>query len=84
MPDPDVNILYIIIAVYISLYCTIVYFKPSFLYDEKTETFRQFGVGYKNTTILPLWLISIILAIVSYFVCLYILHLKYNALFIKV
>lgn len=79
----DINILFIIIAVYITLYCMIVYFKPSFIYDEKNECFRQFGVGYKNTTILPLWLISIILAIISYFFVLYLIHIRYNTIFIK-
>ena len=77
------NVLFIIFIVYICSYSLIVYIKPSFVYDEKTDTFRQFGVGYKNTTILPLWLISIILAIISYFIVLYLFHLKYNTLFIR-
>jgi hypothetical protein len=53
------------------------------MYDEKNGSFRQFGVGYKNTTILPLWLVSIMLAILSYFVCIYFIHLKYDTFFIK-
>jgi len=77
------EILYIIIAVYICLYFLIIYFKPSFMYDEKNNCFRQFGVGYKNTTILPLWLVSIIIAIVSYFLCTYLCHLRYNIFYIK-
>ena len=77
------NVLFIIFIVYICLYCLIIYIKPSFIYDEKNGSFRQFGVGYKNTTILPLWLISIILAIISYFIVLYLFHLKYNTVFIK-
>ena len=77
------EILYIIIAVYICLYFLIIYFKPSFMYDEKNKCFRQFGVGYKNTTILPLWLISIVLAIISYFVVLYVIHIRWNTIFIK-
>jgi hypothetical protein len=43
---------------------------------------RPFGVGYKNTTILPLWLASILLAIFSYFVVLYVIHLRYQTIFI--
>jgi len=77
------DIIFIIIGVYISLYASVIYIKPSFMYDEKNGSFRQFGVGYKNTTILPLWLVSIILAILSYFACLYIIHLKYDTFFIK-
>jgi len=79
----DINILFIIIAVYILLYTIIVKIKPSFIYDEKNNCFRQFGVGYKNTTILPLWLISILLAIISYFIVLYLIHIRYNTIFIK-
>ena len=77
------EIVFIIIGVYICLYASVVYFKPSFMYDEKNGSFRQFGVGYKNTTILPLWLVSILLAIISYFMCIYIIHLRYNTFFIN-
>lgn len=79
----DINILFIIIAVYICLYSVIVKCKPSFMYDEKNDCFRQFGIGYKNTTILPLWLISILVAIISYFIVLYVIHIRYNTIFIK-
>jgi ABC-type enterochelin transport system permease subunit len=79
-----IDVKFIIIALYICLYLLIVYFKPSFMYDEKNDCFRQFGVGYKNTTILSLWLVSILLAIASYFIAIYFLHLKYNIFYIKV
>jgi hypothetical protein len=39
--------------------------KPGFLYN-KDGSLRQFGVGYRNKTILPVWLLSIILGIISY------------------
>ena len=79
----DVNILFVVIIVYILLYSLIIFFKPSIIYD-RNKNLRQFGVGYKNTTILPLWLVSILLAIISYFIVLYVLHLKYNTIFIKI
>lgn len=41
------------------------YFKPKIVYDENGG-FRQFGIGYQNKTILPIWLASIFLAILSY------------------
>lgn len=44
--------------------------KPSFLYN-KDSSLRQFGIGYKNKTILPLWLFSIILGILIYMLVLY-------------
>jgi hypothetical protein len=39
--------------------------KPAFLYDED-GSFRQFGIGYRKKTIVPIWAVSIILAIFSY------------------
>ena len=39
--------------------------KPSITYGNKGE-FRPFGVGYKNKTVVPMWLVAIILAILSY------------------
>lgn len=44
--------------------------KPSFLYNND-GSLREFGVGYKNKTILPLWLFSIILGILTYVSVLY-------------
>jgi hypothetical protein len=43
----------------------IVMIKPAFLYN-KDGSIREFGVGYRNKTILPIWLLSLILGIVSY------------------
>lgn len=43
---------------------------PSFLYA-RDGSVREFGVGYRNKTILPLWLFSIVLGIVSYVIVLY-------------
>lgn len=79
----DVNILFVVIALYILLYGLIITFKPAIIYDNNKDCLRQFGVGYKNTTILPLWLVSIIVAIFSYFIVLYIIHIRYNTIFIK-
>ena len=39
--------------------------KPSFLYNTD-GSIREFGVGYKNKTIMPIWLVSIILGILCY------------------
>ena len=41
----------------------------------KNGSIKDFGLGYKNKTVLPIWLITIILAIISYFLVLYYLHL---------
>lgn len=39
--------------------------KPAFLYNSHGG-FREFGVGYRNKTIFPIWIVAIILAIFSY------------------
>jgi len=44
--------------------------KPDFLF-KNDGSIREFGVGYKNKTILPIWLLAIILGILSYLFVLY-------------
>ena len=44
--------------------------KPSFIYNEDGG-FREFGLGYRNKTVFPIWTISIISAILSYLFVLY-------------
>mgnify|MGYP005640972063 FL=1 len=44
--------------------------KPGFLY-KRDGSVREFGIGYKNKTIMPVWLFSLILGIMSYLVVLY-------------
>ena len=41
------------------------HFKPALLYT-KDGAFRQFGVGYKQKTVVPIWLVAIFLAILCY------------------
>jgi uncharacterized membrane protein YidH (DUF202 family) len=38
---------------------------PAFLYNND-GSLKEFGVGYKNKTILPVWLLAIVLGILSY------------------
>jgi quinol-cytochrome oxidoreductase complex cytochrome b subunit len=80
----QLNRLVLVIFVYICLYGVIVFFQPEISFNNRNNSLRQFGVGYKHTTIMPLWLISILFAIISYFIVLYILHLRYNTIFINV
>lgn len=77
----DTNRLFMILMVYFIGYGIILWFKPSIIFDPSKKHLRSFGVGYKNSTILPLWLISILLAIFSYFVVLYFIHMRYSTLF---
>ncbi|ADX05840.1 hypothetical protein 162322332 [Organic Lake phycodnavirus 1] len=73
----------LIVLLYLILYVFISYMKPNIMFDNELNITRPFGVGYSNTTILPLWLCSILLAIFSYFIIIYVLHIKYNNVFIQ-
>jgi hypothetical protein len=46
------------------------YFQPPFLYNTD-GSLRTFGLGQKRKTIIPIWLLSIILGILSYLLILY-------------
>jgi len=58
------------IFIFLVLFFIIHNLKPAFLYNTDGG-FRPFGVGYKHKTVIPIWLISIILAILSYLAVLY-------------
>jgi hypothetical protein len=59
------------ILLYIVVFMLVQYMNPSFLYNED-GSLREFGVGYSSKTILPIWLIAIILGILSYVTMYYI------------
>jgi hypothetical protein len=44
--------------------------KPGFIYTEEGG-FRPFGVGYRDKTVVPIWLASIAIAILSYWAVLW-------------
>jgi hypothetical protein len=58
------------ILLFLLIYFIIQYDKPLFIYNVN-GTLRQFGVGYKKKTILPIWLLSILLAIICYMIIKY-------------
>ncbi len=72
----NVDKLYISITLFISLYMIVHTVKPSFIYNHRQNCLRPFGIGYRNTTVLSLWLVSILLAIFSYFIVIYVYHLQ--------
>jgi len=55
---------------FVGLYVLIIKLKPGFLYNHD-GSLRNFGVGYKNRTVIPVWLLAITLAILSYLGILY-------------
>ena len=64
----NITLLYIIL--YLVLYCLIITSKPAFLYNSD-GSLRNFGIGFRSKTVIPVWLLAIILAIISYFAILY-------------
>ena len=64
------NITLVAIILFIFIFGSIQLIKPAFLYNKDGST-REFGIGYKNKTILPIWLLSIILGILSYICIMY-------------
>lgn len=58
-------VLVISIMLFLLTFYIIHHMKPSFLY-KKNGDLRAFGIGYKEKTIIPIWLISIILPILCY------------------
>lgn len=64
------NKILVSIILFITIFYLLQIMKPSFLYN-KDGSLREFGIGYKNKTIFPLWLLSLILGIVCYLFILY-------------
>lgn len=64
------NITTLSIFIFIFLFIVINFLKPGFLY-KKDGSLREFGIGFKNKTVVPLWFVTIILAILSYLFVLY-------------
>lgn len=58
------------IILFIIIFGFIQIMKPSCFYN-KDGSIREFGIGYKNKTILPIWLLSIVLGIVCYLTVMY-------------
>jgi hypothetical protein len=64
------NITLVSIIIFLVIFGLIQMYRPGFLYN-RDGSIREFGVGYKNKTILPLWLLSLILGILSYLLVMY-------------
>jgi hypothetical protein len=64
------NITLVSVVIFMIVFGSVQMIKPAFLY-KNDGSIREFGVGYKNKTIMPVWLFSIILGILSYLFVLY-------------
>jgi len=58
------------IIIFLISFIILNYLQPGFLYNND-GTLRTFGLGQRKKTILPIWLLSIILGILSYLFILY-------------
>ncbi len=72
------NVASFAIVLFIVLFIIFQITSPSFLYDSDGGL-RVFGLGTKKKTILPIWLLTIFLAILSYLFVLY--YLSFNKLY---
>jgi len=59
------NKLFICIIIYLLIIIIIHRIKPAIFYN-KDGSIKHFGIGYKKKTIIPIWIISIIVAILVY------------------
>jgi hypothetical protein len=59
------------IVFYIMLFGLVNTLKPAFIYNPD-GSLKEFGVGFRRKSIIPVWLVSIFLAIIAYFSVVYI------------
>ena len=64
------NITLVSIVLFMFIFVLIQMMKPTCFY-KKDGSIREFGIGYKNKTILPIWLLSILLGILCYLAILF-------------
>ena len=58
------------VIIFIIIFGTIQLAKPACFYN-KNGSIREFGIGYRNKTILPVWLLSLVLGLLCYLGVLY-------------
>ena len=63
------------IILFLIFFIILIITKPGFIFDKNGRP-REFGLGYKNKTVFPIWLVVIFLAILSYLLVLYYLNLN--------
>jgi hypothetical protein len=64
------NKLSLAILLFLIIFSVIHYLKPALIYNEQGG-FRHFGLGYKQKTVIPIWIVSIVLAIMCYLMVYY-------------
>ena len=69
------NITLVSIIFFIIMFILLIVIKPEIVFTKNGKP-REFGLGYKNKTILPIWLFVIILSIFSYLAVLF--YIQFN------
>ena len=64
------NITAVAIIIFVIMFCLVQMYAPHFLYNQD-GSLREFGLGYRKKTVIPIWLVALILAIFSYLFVLY-------------
>ena len=64
------NITLVAVILFVIIFGIIQMMKPACFYN-RDGSIREFGVGYRNKTILPIWLLSLLLGIICYLAVLY-------------
>jgi hypothetical protein len=64
------NITLIAVILFVIIFGLIQMMKPACFYN-RDGSIREFGIGYRNKTILPIWLLSLVLGILCYLAVLY-------------
>ena len=60
-----INLVTLSILIFIIFFGIVHYIKPDIMYT-KEGGFREFGIGYKQKTVVPIWLVAIFLAMLCY------------------
>jgi hypothetical protein len=68
------------VILFIIIFGVIQIIKPSCFYN-RDGSIREFGIGYKNKTILPIWLLSIVLGFLCYLAVMY--YVSYSKVLIN-
>lgn len=61
------------ILIFLFLFSIFHYLKPGISYNNEGG-YRPFGLGFRNKTVVPIWVVAIILSILSYLFVLFLLH----------
>ena len=72
------NITLVAVILFVIIFGSIQIIKPLCFYN-KDGSLREFGIGYRNKTILPVWLLSLVLGILSYLAVIY--YISYPKIF---